>query len=100
MNLEKTTDEEKVNVCRLYYRVGFLFLPFAWVINIVWFYKYAFTTPPFQGQAEIKKYVIRSAIGTIIFLIAFIIWNVEFQRNRQSWGAIGDTLSFVIPKGA
>ncbi|CAF3331854.1 unnamed protein product [Rotaria socialis] len=38
-------------------------LSLLWIINAIWFYKQAFKVEPYPQQAEIRKYVIRSAIG-------------------------------------
>ena len=78
---------------------GFLALPFLWLVNVLWFYKYAFKKEQFPQQPEIKKYVIRSGIGASIWIIAIITWNVVFQLNRAGWGATGDLISFIIPSG-
>lgn len=32
-----------------------MLLPFMWAINAVWFFKEAFTKPPFEEQEQIKK---------------------------------------------
>ncbi|CAF3507118.1 unnamed protein product [Rotaria socialis] len=45
------------------YRGGCACLSLLWIINAIWFYKQAFKVEPYPQQAEIRKYVIRSAIG-------------------------------------
>ena len=54
MNLEsaKVTSEEKVELCKKYFYLGWLALPFVWGINAVWFYKEAFIKPEFPGQVR------------------------------------------------
>lgn len=52
-----------------------------------------------MGQTEIRKYVVRSALGAFAWLIIVVSWNVVFQLNRTSWGADGDKLSVIIPLG-
>ena len=54
MNLEssKVTPEEKVELCKKYFYLGWLALPFVWGINAVWFYKEAFIKPEFPGQVK------------------------------------------------
>ena len=58
MDSAKVTSEEKVDLCKKYFYVGCLFLPFVWGVNAVWFYKEAFLKPQFPGQSTIKKLVI------------------------------------------
>ena len=55
MNLEssKVTSEEKVELCKKYFYLGWLALPFVWGINAVWFYKEAFIKPEFPGQVRV-----------------------------------------------
>ena len=57
MNLEssKVTNEEKVELCKKYFYLGWLVLPFVWGINAVWFYKEAFIKPEFPGQVRFFK---------------------------------------------
>ncbi|CAF2092930.1 unnamed protein product, partial [Rotaria magnacalcarata] len=54
----------------------------SWIINAIWFYKQAFKVEPYRQQAEIRKYVIRSAIGTFIWIIIIVSWNIIFQLLR------------------
>ena len=42
MNLERQPPEEKINVCRKYFLAGLPLLPWIWIINVLWFWKYAF----------------------------------------------------------
>ena len=55
MDLRKTTNEEKVKLSRLYFYGGFVFLPFLWFVNSVWFFREAFFKETFEGQAEVRK---------------------------------------------
>jgi presenilin enhancer 2 len=99
MDLARVPNERKLYLCRWYFKGGFLFLPFLWAINAVWFFKDAFKAPAFEEQPQIRKYVIRSGIGAVVWIVAVVAWAIVFQINRPSWGAIGDELSFVIPTG-
>uniref|UniRef100_A0A8D2M2H8 Gamma-secretase subunit PEN-2 n=1 Tax=Zonotrichia albicollis TaxID=44394 RepID=A0A8D2M2H8_ZONAL len=54
MNLERVSNEEKLQLCRKYYLGGFLLLPFLWLVNVVWFFRPAFLAPPFGEQPRIK----------------------------------------------
>ena len=64
MNLEspKVTPEEKVELCKKYFYLGWLALPFVWGINAVWFYKEAFIKPEFPGQVNTLKALFKSTL--------------------------------------
>uniref|UniRef100_A0A8C2WEH7 Gamma-secretase subunit PEN-2 n=1 Tax=Cyclopterus lumpus TaxID=8103 RepID=A0A8C2WEH7_CYCLU len=55
MNLERVPNEEKLTLCRKYYLGGYAFLPFLWLVNVVWFFKEAFMKPVYTEQLQIKK---------------------------------------------
>ncbi|KAM8775872.1 gamma-secretase subunit PEN-2 [Rhynchonycteris naso] len=99
MNLERVSNEEKLNLCRKYYLGGFAFLPFLWLVNIFWFFREAFLAPAFTEQSQIKGYVWRSAVGFLFWVIILTTWITIFQIYRPRWGALGDYLSFTIPLG-
>ena len=43
--------------------------------------------------------VIRSMIGTVIWIGIVVTWVTLFQLNRAEWGATVDHISFITPKG-
>lgn len=99
MDLTRTQDQDKLDLCRKYYYGGFALLPFLWFINAVWFFNEAFRQPSYPQQKQIRSYVIRSGIGAVVWTIAIIAWIVTFQLNRADWGATADYMSFIMPKG-
>ncbi|XP_071277378.1 gamma-secretase subunit PEN-2 [Agelaius tricolor] len=99
MNLERVSNEEKLQLCRKYYLGGFLLLPFLWLVNVLWFFRDAFLAPPFGEQPRIKKYVLRSALGAGLWGLGLGVWVGLFQTRRGQWGALGDALSFTQPMG-
>lgn len=118
VSLSKKSPEERLNICRKYYIGGFAFLPLLWLINAIWFYKQAFKVEAYPQQAQIRTCksrsarlsrpqsilcvvsdVIRSAIGTLVWLAIIIAWNVIFQTYRTRMGPVGDYLTFVLPRG-
>lgn len=99
MDLRKTQDTEKVRLSRIYYYGGFGFLPFLWFVNFVWFFKEAFYREQFQGQNEIKRNILCSGVGALVWIIGISVWVGLYTTHRASWGATGDAISFLIPLG-
>lgn len=99
MDLNRLPNDEKLQLCKWYFKVGCLLLPFAWAVNAVWFFNEAFTKPPYEEQKQIKKYVVMSGVGALTWLVILAVWIAVFQLQRVAWGETGDALSFVIPLG-
>ncbi|XP_076438453.1 gamma-secretase subunit pen-2-like [Babylonia areolata] len=99
MDLRRVKDEDKLELCRKYWIGGFALLPFLWFVNSVWFFNEAFRKPPYDQQKMIRTYVIRSMLGTVVWMGLVVTWVTVFQLNRSSWGATADYMSFIIPKG-
>lgn len=99
MNISKATGEQKLQLCRTYFRAGFALLPFLWAVNFFWFFKEAFGRNSYAEQKQIKQYVIYSGIGTFIWTVALTAWIIIFQTQRAQWGATADYMSFIIPLG-
>lgn len=99
MDLSKVPNDKKLYLCKWYFRVGFLLLPFLWAVNAVWFAKEAFIEPHYEEQKQIKRYVIFSAIGATIWTAALLAWIITFQTQRATWGEFADSISYIIPTG-
>ncbi|XP_065346090.1 gamma-secretase subunit pen-2 [Cloeon dipterum] len=99
MDLGKLKDDQKLDLCKWYFRGGFAFLPFLWAINAVWFFWEAFRRNPFEEQKLIRRYVILSAIGAVIWAAGLTTWIIIFQTKRAEWGEFADSISFMIPQG-
>ncbi|KAF2352123.1 Gamma-secretase aspartyl protease complex presenilin enhancer-2 subunit [Trinorchestia longiramus] len=99
MDVSRATNARKLSLCRTYFAVGFAFLPFMWAVNAVWFLEEAFFKPAYPEQKQIKRYVIVSGIGAVLWLAGIITWCVVFSLKRSEWGEFADNLSFYIPKG-
>lgn len=78
---------------------GFALLPFMWAVNALWFLKEAFWAAPYPEQKQIRRYVIISGLGALVWLLGLIAWVITFQEKRSEWGATGDYMSFILPKG-
>eukprot|EP00053_Salpingoeca_punica_P001893 m.35379 g.35379 ORF g.35379 m.35379 type:complete len:99 (+) comp11275_c0_seq1:103-399(+) len=96
MDLAKMDEETKLYICRRYFQGGFFCLPFLWFVNSVWFCREAFKQ---DANPEIRKYVILSFIGAVIWAVGIGIWASAYQNNREDWGASGDDLAVYNPKG-
>ncbi|KAI3360925.1 hypothetical protein L3Q82_013132, partial [Scortum barcoo] len=83
----------------IFFPGGFAFLPFLWLVNVVWFFREAFIKPAYTEQLQIKTYVKRSAVGLLLWVAVLTTWISIFQHFRAEWGAVGDYLSFTIPLG-
>lgn len=99
MNISKATGEQKLQLCRTYFRAGFALLPFLWAVNFCWFFKEAFTRSAYPEQKQIKQYVIYSGLGTLFWTILLTTWIIIFQTQRSEWGEVADYMSFIIPLG-
>ncbi|OAD57795.1 Gamma-secretase subunit pen-2 [Eufriesea mexicana] len=99
MNLSKIPNDKKLYLCKWYFRAGFVFLPFLWTVNAIWFAKEAFVEPHYEEQKQIKKYVIFSAIGATVWLAALVAWIITFQTQREAWGEFADSITYVYPAG-
>ncbi|CAL4087667.1 unnamed protein product [Meganyctiphanes norvegica] len=99
MNVERLPSDKKLALCRKYYMAGFALLPFMWAVNFFWFLREAFWAPPYDEQKQIRKYVIISGIGSLIWMIGLVSWVIVFQAKRSEWGETADYMSFIIPKG-
>ncbi|KAK7868509.1 hypothetical protein R5R35_001916 [Gryllus longicercus] len=99
MDLSKMKNDRKLYLCRWYFYAGFACLPFLWCVNFVWFFSEAFRKPSYEEQKQIRKYVIVSGIGGLLWIIAITTWVVIFQTHRAAWGEAADKISFIIPAG-
>lgn len=41
--------------CFFIFEAGFVFLPFLWAVNAIWFAKEAFVEPHYEEQKQIKR---------------------------------------------
>ena len=98
MNLDKMTSEQKLNVARKYFYIGFAFLPFVWLVNCVWFFKEAFIKK--DAPKKLRHYLLGSFVGFLIWTGVLIVWTSVYQTQRPNWGAAGDYISFNVPLGA
>lgn len=97
MNLDRVSDDERVKICKRYFKIGWFLLPFVWLVNVVWFFKRAFITKP--THPVIRRYVLASLLGVVIWTLLVVGWTVVYQTQRVNWGVGGDYISLVVPYG-
>ena len=96
MNLEssKVTPEEKVELCKKYFYLGWLALPFVWGINAVWFYKEAFIKPEFPGQVKNLRTFFQPKYFVLLRFYSFskrlnsiklTVNLANYRRQSRSW---------------
>lgn len=96
MNLKKASAEDKVNVCRKYFIAGIPLLPWVWLVNVAWFWREAVKP---DHNPQVRRYVLLSALGALVYLTAIIAWVTVYQTKRIEWGADGDRISLHVPYG-
>ena len=98
MNLDRVDEEEKLKISRRYFIIGFFLLPFVWLVNGVWFFREAFLKG--RGHPSLRRYVAYSLLGSLLWVVAVVIWTSVYQTQRRHWGAGGDYISFTLPQGS
>ncbi|EUB59824.1 Gamma-secretase subunit pen-2 [Echinococcus granulosus] len=90
---------DRLRICKIYFFAGIAFLPFLWLVNVVWFFRDAFFGPPSNTRKKFQLYVALSFIGALIWIVGLVAWSIVYHQKRISWGYLGDRLSFNIPPG-
>lgn len=110
-----------LQVCRYYCLGGFFLLPCLWLVNVLWFFPEAFghvdlpsgdpnDDRPDETEIEAeerrkrirtqaRRYVIISGLGALLSSLALGAWVYLYQTRRSLWGAYGDSISLIIPRG-
>ncbi|KAJ6805841.1 putative gamma-secretase subunit PEN-2 [Iris pallida] len=85
--------EEGVGYARSFFRWGFFFLPFLWAVNCFYFWpvlrRSPSTLPASSPLHQIRPYVMRSAIGFLVFSILLTTWSLTFMiGGEQLFGPV------------
>lgn len=128
MDLGKMNNADRLKLCRQYFFIGFVGLPFLWLVGTFWFGSYLLgaerklrreskaqsdgqngvssDAPPHDALSETRRhladlrfYVIASSIGTLLWIGVIVAWFTTFQLMRAQWGEFADSISFNIPRG-
>ncbi|GAM20199.1 hypothetical protein SAMD00019534_033740 [Acytostelium subglobosum LB1] len=89
-------EEEKLRgIAKKLWIVGFFFLPWIWLINVLFFIPYRKVITP-----QITWYLRFSLIGFFVYSGIFMAWMGIYLTHWTSWGTMGDKISIVIPYGS
>jgi len=77
---------------------GFALLPWLWLINVIHFRSAFWEEAP--EYAKIRYYTRASLVGVALALPMFLAWVLTYHENWTNWGAFGEDLSLITPKGA
>ena len=79
------------------YYVGFALLPWMWFVCFLNFREKAFRPKPGQRvHPDLKMYVWRSWVFSLISFAIVAGWIALFQSNWRDWGEFGKSL-LVVP---
>ncbi|KAL7074689.1 hypothetical protein ACQ4LE_006039 [Meloidogyne hapla] len=108
-NLNKLSEGERLQLCRRYFLLGFAFLPILWLVNFIWFYRYTYGKKDENDELqtnnnliikEMKRYVLWSGIGTIIWTILITCWIYIYQIERSLGNVYwAELLTYIYPLG-
>ncbi|KAI7852807.1 gamma-secretase aspartyl protease complex, presenilin enhancer-2 subunit [Circinella umbellata] len=88
--------DELVSISKKMFYGGLAFLPFLWLINFMYLFR---TSRKPSAPPALKKYVYLSMAGCVAWFVAMTTWYAVYVNKRTSWGAAGDQITVVIPKG-
>ncbi|EGG14582.1 gamma-secretase subunit [Cavenderia fasciculata] len=91
---DKLNDDKMRNIAKKLWIIGFFFLPWVWLINILFFFPHRK-----QLSTDVFWYLKYSLIGFFVYSTIFMTWMGIYLVNRNNWGASGDNISIVIPYG-
>ncbi|KAG9458199.1 hypothetical protein H6P81_002707 [Aristolochia fimbriata] len=71
------SEEDSLPYARKFFKFGFLLLPGLWAINC--FYFWPVLRHPASFSRFLRRYVVRSAIGFVVFSLALLCWALTFM---------------------
>ncbi|KAI8904702.1 gamma-secretase aspartyl protease complex, presenilin enhancer-2 subunit [Gorgonomyces haynaldii] len=90
---DKLSDAQLLKITRTFFYAGFCFLPFFWLVNVVWLYNVSLK------RQFIRKYIIWSGIGSLCWILIIGVWLGVYLQKRLLWGEFGDKLTVFVPIG-
>ncbi|XP_030462569.1 probable gamma-secretase subunit PEN-2 [Syzygium oleosum] len=84
------SEEDSVGYARRFYRFGFALLPWLWAVNCFYFWPVLSHKRSFP---QIRRYVIRSAIGFSVFSAVLCAWAFTFAIGGEGlFGSVWNQL--------
>ncbi|KAK5665589.1 hypothetical protein BDV3_006651 [Batrachochytrium dendrobatidis] len=96
-SIDRMKEQEIILLARRYFQLGFIGLPWLWLVNFIYIYPAIRKRP--NLSPVIRKYAIYSLIGSLVWLVVIAAWLSVYLTRRNSWGAFGDKISVNIPLG-
>ncbi|XP_010270387.1 PREDICTED: probable gamma-secretase subunit PEN-2 [Nelumbo nucifera] len=89
------SEEESLSYARSFFKFGFCLLPWLWAVNCFYFWPVLRHSSSFRG---IRRYVVGSAIGFIVFTVLLSSWALTFAiGGERLFGPIwGDLVMYNV----
>ncbi|KAL2528120.1 putative gamma-secretase subunit PEN-2 [Forsythia ovata] len=85
--------QDSVAYARRFFNFGFLCLPFLWAVNCFYFWPVLRHPNSHQSHPEIRRYVVGSAIGFLVFAVILSSWSLTFMiGGNRLFGQVWDKL--------
>uniref|UniRef100_A0A0N5AD24 Gamma-secretase subunit PEN-2 n=1 Tax=Syphacia muris TaxID=451379 RepID=A0A0N5AD24_9BILA len=100
MDFSRLSAEKKAFLVKRYFFIGCACAPLVWVVNAIFFFNDAFKKEGSGPQQKtLQKYVILSIIGSLLWTVVIVAWQVMFQVERAKGLRWTDAITFVYPSG-
>ncbi|KAF3793166.1 putative gamma-secretase subunit PEN-2 [Nymphaea thermarum] len=84
-------EQESLKYARTFFRAGFFLLPWLWAVNCFYFFPVLTKSP--SSYPQIRRYVVGSAIGFVLFTTALCSWAFTFAIGGEHlFGPVWDRL--------
>lgn len=94
----KLTNEQILNIAQKYFYLGFVFLPFVWIMNVLYLGEEVKRRSNVLDE-RVRRYIYFSLIGSLVWGMALIVWTILYAVNYKSWTILGEMLAVVYPRG-
>lgn len=85
--------QDSVAYARRFFNFGFFFLPFLWAVNCFYFWPVLRHPNIHNSHPQLRRYVVGSAIGFLVFALILSSWSVTFMiGGNQLFGPVWDKL--------
>ncbi|CAD5212352.1 unnamed protein product [Bursaphelenchus xylophilus] len=101
-SLAKLNLDERLDLCRKYFFIGLLALPFVWLANVLWFGPTIWNKKIAEMEVPEKsmiKYLIGSAVGVVFWTVFASFWVYIYSTNRVNRVEWAESLTFLFPLG-